>query len=200
MQFPRDARTAVSGLSVFAGLFTPVGSAAIAIATALSWFRAPATNFLNAPLPLVLVIVIAIAVGLLGPGSLSVDHRPFWPPRDHPPANTGPVGLARFARADPEAYPTKTLLRQRPVNQLNDHRPLADRRRDSLHTAGPHVAHCKDSRHGGFEKIGRAAQRPIRSFQIFPPKISAGLDELFLVQPDAALQPARLGNCASHRE
>jgi hypothetical protein len=66
---------AVSGLSLVAGLFTPVGSAAIA--TPLSWLRAPAANLLNAPLPLALVIVIAIAVGLLGPGSLSLDHRLF---------------------------------------------------------------------------------------------------------------------------
>ncbi len=72
--------TALAGLSLVVGFCTTAAGAVVGLnvlATALSWFTAPAANLFDAALPGVLVGVITVAIIFLGPGALSVDARLF---------------------------------------------------------------------------------------------------------------------------
>jgi uncharacterized membrane protein YphA (DoxX/SURF4 family) len=70
----------LSGAALIIGLLTAVACAAItisALGTVLSWLPAPTPNLYCEALSSALAIVISVAVGLLGPGSWSIDARLF---------------------------------------------------------------------------------------------------------------------------
>lgn len=68
---------ALGGLSVLAGLLTPIGGATIVLAAVAAWSRTPHDDLPEAPVTLVFLAGIAIAVSLLGPGWFSFDRMIF---------------------------------------------------------------------------------------------------------------------------
>jgi hypothetical protein len=68
---------ALGGLSVLAGMLTPIGGATIVLGAAAAWSQTPHGDFLDARVPLVFLAAIAIAVILLGPGWFSFDRMIF---------------------------------------------------------------------------------------------------------------------------
>jgi uncharacterized membrane protein YphA (DoxX/SURF4 family) len=69
-----------SGGLLLVGFLTPLAGvlvALITLAVGVSWFRPPATNLFDAPLPIALVVAVAASVAFLGPGSFSLDCRLF---------------------------------------------------------------------------------------------------------------------------
>jgi uncharacterized membrane protein YphA (DoxX/SURF4 family) len=70
----------VIGTLLLIGFLTPVAGALAALdalALALSWLPAPASNLFDAKLPTVLVVVVSAAIVFLGPGAISLDARLF---------------------------------------------------------------------------------------------------------------------------
>jgi uncharacterized membrane protein YphA (DoxX/SURF4 family) len=69
-----------TGVLLLLGYMTPVAgfiAAASSMATAISWFSAPALELFDKNLTTVLAIVIALAIVCLGPGAFSLDARLF---------------------------------------------------------------------------------------------------------------------------
>ena len=67
----------LGGLSVLAGLLTPVGGTTIVLAAMLAWAQTPRNDTWDAPIPLVFLAGIALAVILVGPGWFSFDRTIF---------------------------------------------------------------------------------------------------------------------------
>ena len=86
------------------------------------------------------------------------------------------------------------------MHKLNRDRSFANRRRYSLHAAGPHIAHRKYARQSGLQQIRRSAQNPFELGQIFGPQVGPCLHKLFVVQRQAAIQPTRIRNRACHEK
>src|SRR3954453_3916154 len=86
------------------------------------------------------------------------------------------------------------------MHERNRDRALTDRRGDPLDIAATHIADRENPRAAGFEEIRRPGERPTGSGQNVGAEIRAGLDEAFLVERDAAIQPARVRNRAGHDE
>src|SRR4051812_30236503 len=73
-------------------------------------------------------------------------------------------------------------------------RAFADRGRDSLDVAAANVSSGKDAWTAGFEQIRWSRERPLRIREIVGREIRARFHEAFVVQPDAPVQPAGVGN------
>ena len=66
----------VGGVSLLAGILTPVTSLLVVLGTigyAFSWLPAPSANLLDSKLAVIDVIAIATAIAFLGPGAYSLD-------------------------------------------------------------------------------------------------------------------------------
>jgi len=74
------AVTCVGGLSLLAGILTPVISLMVllvGIGYALMWIAPPAPNMFESKLVITNVIAVAAAIFFLGPGAFSLDARLF---------------------------------------------------------------------------------------------------------------------------
>jgi len=80
-----DALVAVSlafvgGVSLLAGMLTPITSLLVVMGTigyAFSWLPAPSANLLDCKLAVIDVFAMATAIAFLGPGAYSLDARFF---------------------------------------------------------------------------------------------------------------------------
>jgi len=86
--------TFVCGVSLLAGILTPITSLLVVLATigyAFSWLPAPSANLLDTKLAVIDVIAIATAIAFLGPGAYSLDalffgrRQIFIPPTQRSP-------------------------------------------------------------------------------------------------------------------
>ena len=70
----------VGGVSLVAGILTPITSLLIVLGTigyAFSWLPAPSANLFDSKLAVIDVIAMATAIAFLGPGAYSLDARFF---------------------------------------------------------------------------------------------------------------------------
>jgi uncharacterized membrane protein YphA (DoxX/SURF4 family) len=70
----------VGGISLLAGILTPITSLLVVLATlgcTFSWLPAPGANLLDSNLAVIDVIAMATAIAFLGPGAYSLDARFF---------------------------------------------------------------------------------------------------------------------------
>jgi uncharacterized membrane protein YphA (DoxX/SURF4 family) len=70
----------VGGVSLLAGILTPITSLLVVLVTigyALSWLPAPNANLLDCKLAVIDVIAMATAISFIGPGAYSLDARFF---------------------------------------------------------------------------------------------------------------------------
>src|SRR5438105_13463857 len=87
---------------------------------------------------------------------------------------------------------------QRPMDELDADRPLADGRRDALDAVRSDVADSKDAGAARLQQVRRALQPPGR--EILLRQIGAGLDESFAIERDAIRQPTGVRAGSGHEE
>src|SRR5215475_3175465 len=89
---------------------------------------------------------------------------------------------------------------QYPMDERDGDRPFAHRRCHPLDITASHVTNGKHPGKARFQKIRSPRKRPARGCQISLREIRTGLDKIFSVERDTAVEPASSRKRARHEK